>query len=75
METVRRKKLTKKQFPWYRRWQVQLMGWMHLMIFTQIIHLQIDKISQGRKKDNLNVFQNALDFGLDDCQFWERRFT
>jgi len=45
------------------------MGWMHLMIFTQIIHLQIDKISQGRKKDNLNVFQSALDFGLDDCQF------
>jgi len=41
------------------------MGWMHLIIFTQIVHLQTDTFSQRRKKDILNIFQKALVFGLD----------
>jgi len=44
METVTRKKLTKNTSV-YRSFQPQLMGWMHLIIFTQIIHLWIDTLS------------------------------
>jgi len=36
METIRRKKITKKSV--FRRYQAQLTGWMNLMIFTQITH-------------------------------------
>jgi len=35
---------------------------MHLMIFTQIIHLLIETISQRSKKDILNMFEKASVF-------------
>jgi len=44
------------------------MGWMHLIIFTQIIHSWIDT-RQRRTNDVLNIFQKGLIFGLDDYQF------
>jgi len=37
METVRRKIINKNNSV-YGTYQEQLMGWMHLMIFTQINH-------------------------------------
>jgi len=44
------------------------MGWMLLMIFTQIIHSQIDTISERRKKEILNILQKVSVFGLHDYQ-------
>jgi len=38
MEAVKRKNLTRKSNAVYRSYHVQLMGWMHLMTFAQIIH-------------------------------------
>jgi len=46
------------------------MGWRHLVIFTQIIHSQIDT-RQRRTKDILSIFQKGSVFGLDDYQFWD----
>jgi len=37
VETAKGKKLTKKNSV-HRSYQAQLMQWIHLMIFTQIIH-------------------------------------
>jgi len=37
METVRRKNYQRNNWS-YRSYQTQRMGWMHLMIFAQIIH-------------------------------------
>jgi len=33
------------------------MGWKHLMIFAHTNHLLIDAISQRRKNNILNIFQ------------------
>jgi len=49
IEIVRQNKLTKNSAV-YKSFQAQLIGWMHLIIFTQIIHLQIHTISQRRKR-------------------------
>jgi len=38
METVRRKKVTKNNSV-YRNYQAQLVGWIHLVIPTQIIQV------------------------------------
>jgi len=41
------------------------MGWMHLIIFAQINHSEIDT-RQRRTKDILNIFQKGSVFGLGD---------
>ena len=46
-ETVRQNKLTNQNLV-YRRYQTQLMGWIHLIIFTQIIYSWMDTNNAGR---------------------------
>jgi len=46
------------------------MGWMHLMIFTQIILDQI-YTRQCKTKNILNIFQKVSVIGFDDYQFSE----
>ena len=57
-----------------KNYQAQLVGWMHLMIFTHIKHSQTDA-RQRRTKNIFNIFQKGSFFGLDDCKFWECRTT
>jgi len=52
----------------YKSHQAQLMGWICVMIFTQIIHSWINARKRGAK-NIVNIFQRALAFGLDNCQF------
>jgi len=44
---------------------------MYLMIFTQVIHLYIDTISQCSKKDILNIFLKSISFWTYNYQFLE----
>jgi len=52
------KKITKKTPPFTEGTnQAQLMGWMHLMIFTQIIHLQVDTLANAERKTFSTYFK------------------
>ena len=51
-----------------QKFQVQPMGWMHLIIFIQIIHLSTDT-RQCRTKEILNIFLKGSVFRLHDYQF------
>jgi len=61
------KKINKKYNSVYRSYQAQLMGWIHMTLFTQIIHSQIDT-RKSRTKDILNFFQKGSVFGLHEYQ-------